>query len=261
MNLGYLNMSWWKSKRPNAISYGAASHVGMVRSENQDAYGCFPNSGGEGGDEQLFLVADGMGGHAGGREASRTALVEVSRAFTADKTRSISERIADAFRQANLKIYDRARSEQGLERMGTTCTAMVLAGGRIYIGHVGDTRAYRIEGDQQIVQLTHDHTLVEEMRREGVLTDDEARVHPRRNTLTRAMGVEPELAVDVFDAGVVKSNQRFLLCSDGLADVSDEELASTVTNHPPQQASDMLVELANGRGGHDNVTVLVVTID
>ncbi len=239
------------------ISYGATSHVGLVRSENQDAYGSFPENNPDSADERLFIVADGMGGHLGGKEASRIALLEVPRVFFLDKDLSVKERLMRAFQQANNCIYDKAQEGNGFDRMGTTCTALVLSNGQISIAHVGDTRAYRIEKNK-IDLLTDDHTLVEEMRREGVLTEAEARVHPRRNTLTRAMGVEPNLEIDVYEIGEIKSDQRFLLCSDGLSEVTADEFQRIIMQLAPQEATDKLVEIANERGGHDNATALVL---
>jgi protein phosphatase len=231
----------------------------LVRSENQDAYGCFPEKNSDDAEERLFIVADGMGGHMGGKEASRIALAEVPRVFFGEQVKTVHERLQDAFAEANERIYEKAQEGNGFDRMGTTCTALVVKEGEIFIAHVGDTRAYRIDQDE-IELLTADHTLVEEMRREGVLTEAEARTHPRRNTLTRAMGVEPNLNVDVYDIGSLKSDHRYLLCSDGLSEVTREELKRVVLNLAPQNASDRLVEMANERGGHDNVTVLVLQV-
>ncbi|MFQ5570994.1 MAG: protein phosphatase 2C domain-containing protein, partial [Rhodothermales bacterium] len=146
------------------------------------------------------------------------------------------------------------------EKMGTTCTAMALVDGHVHMAHVGDSRAYRID-EQGIEQLTHDHTLVEELRRQGVLTADEARNHPRRHALTRAMGIEPTLEVDVLEAMPIQSPQTYLLCSDGLAPVVNEEIRQVVATHPPQEASERLVQMVNERGGPDNVTVLLITIN
>ena len=252
-------MSWWRVKRPTLISYGAASHVGLVRSENQDAYGCFPDEDADKSKERLFIVADGMGGHQGGKEASSTALEVIPGVFFSKIDTPMEERLRIAFKEANDLIYQKAMSVEGFERMGTTCTALALSDNTIHIAHVGDTRAYRIEKNN-VELLTSDHTLVEEMRREGVLTEAEARVHPRRNTLTRAMGVEPELVVDVYEIGALKAEHRYLLCSDGLSEVTPEEIHNMAMQFTPQVASDKLVALANERGGHDNVTVLVLRV-
>lgn len=252
-------MSWWRVKRPTLISYGATSHVGLVRSENQDAYGCFPDEDTETVTERLFIVADGMGGHQGGKEASSIALQVVPDVFFSHTEVSVPERLKQAFKEANNLIYQKAMSGEGYERMGTTCTALALSDNTIHIAHVGDTRAYRIEKNN-VELLTSDHTLVEEMRREGVLTEAEARVHPRRNTLTRAMGVEPDLQVDVYEIGPMKAEHRYLLCSDGLSEVTEEEIQTVTLQFTPQVASDKLVDLANERGGHDNVTVLILRV-
>ena len=252
-------MSWWRVKRPTLISYGAASHVGLVRSENQDAYGCFPDEESENLTERLFIVADGMGGHQGGKEASSMALKVVPEVFFADEEIPVPQRLRSAFMEANKQIYHKAMTGEGFERMGTTCTAFAVSENMIHIAHVGDTRAYRIEKNN-IELLTSDHTLVEEMRKEGVLTEDEAKVHPRRNTLTRAMGVEPDLLVDVYEIGLLKPEHRYLLCSDGLSEVNTDELQNLVMQLAPQAASEKLIELANERGGHDNVTVLIVRV-
>lgn len=252
-------MSWWRVKRSTIISYGAASHVGLVRSENQDAYGCFPDEESDSLKERLFIVADGMGGHQGGKEASSMAIKIVPHIFFNGEDLPVPQRLRNAFMQANKEIYHKATTGEGFERMGTTCTALALSDNTIHIAHVGDTRAYRIEKNN-IELLTSDHTLVEEMKREGVLTEDEARVHPRRNTLTRAMGVEPDLLVDVYEIGAMKAEHRYLLCSDGLSEVTADELHNLVMHFGPQDASDKLIALANDRGGHDNVTVLVLRV-
>ena len=253
-------MPWWKKRIKTALAFGATTHVGRVRAENQDAYGCFPQPEPRAAEEQLFMVADGMGGHAGGKEASQIALTSVPELFFQSEELPVMERLKLAFSVANERIYFKASEENSLAKMGTTCTAMVISNGSIFIAHVGDTRAYRISNGE-IVQLTHDHTLVEEMRREGVLTDEEAKIHPRRNTLTRAMGVDSDLDIDVFEAGSIEGNEHFLLCSDGLSLVHDEELQATVLQHAPQNATEQLVDLANERGGFDNITVLVVHIE
>ncbi len=144
--------------------------------------------------------------------------------------------------------------------MGTTCTVMALVNGHLHMAHVGDSRAYRID-KHGMQQLTRDHTLVEELRRQGVLTADEARTHPRRHALTRALGIQPDLKVDVHEAMPVVAAQSYLLGSDGLAPVSEEEVWQVILTEPPQQACEHLVQMANDRGGPDNITVLIVSID
>ena len=252
-------MSWWKSKHKSLLRVGASTDVGMVRDENQDAYGQFAQNGSSGTEEQLFILADGMGGHVDGREASRIAVEEVHRSFFATSDGSVGRRLAHALEAANERILKRSQERNGVEKMGTTCTALVVRRDEVHIAHVGDSRAYRITRDE-MRQLTHDHTLVEEMRRQGVLTDAEARTHPRRHSLTRALGIEPTLQVDLLDPFPARAGDWYLMCSDGLSRVDETEIREIVTTQEPQQACEDLVRMANDRGGHDNVTVLVVQV-
>lgn len=253
------NMSWWKTKNANTIRVGACTDVGMVRSENQDAYGQFRDNGASGSEEQLFILADGMGGHVDGREASHLAVEEVQKAFFTPAEASVSRRLLSAFEAANERIVRQSEGYDGVEKMGTTCTALVLTGDEVHIAHVGDSRAYRITRDA-VIQLTRDHTLVEEMMRQGVLTESEARNHPRRHALTRALGIEPVLQVDLIDPLPIRPGEWYLMCSDGLSRVDDDELRTVVTSEAPQHACERLVQMANDRGGHDNVTVLLLEI-
>ena len=253
-------MSWWKPKRKYRIHVGAYSDVGQVRTQNQDAYGHYPETPDREVKERLFIVADGMGGHARGEEASQMAVSALHEAFFAGQQWSVGERLRRAFEAANARVYALATAGMAPETMGTTCTAMALVNGHVHMAHVGDSRAYRID-EHGMVQLTRDHTLVEELRRQGVLTDDEARTHPRRHALTRALGIQPSLEVDVLEATPVEAPQQYLLCSDGLAPVTEAEIRRVMLAHPPQQAAERLVQMANERGGPDNITVLIVSID
>jgi protein phosphatase len=252
-------MSWWKTKQMNTFRVGACTDVGMVREENQDAFGQFRQNGSSGTDEQLFILADGMGGHVDGREASHLAVEEVHRAFFKSSDGPVGQRLAKALEAANERIIKRSHERDGVERMGTTCTALVIRQNEGYIAHVGDSRAYRINRNE-MHQLTRDHTMVEEMRRQGVLTDSEARTHPRRHALTRALGIEPQLEVDLLDPLRVQAGEWYLMCSDGLSRVEESEIQQVVTSQDPQLACEQLVQMANDRGGHDNVTVLVVQV-
>ena len=253
-------MSWWKTKHKYTVEVGAYTDVGQVRAENQDAYGYFPASTDRNARERLFIVADGMGGHARGREASQLAVDVLQKTFFAGHKWSVAERLRRAFEAANTRVYELGRTGPTHETMGTTCTVMALVNGHLHMAHVGDSRAYRVD-QRGMMQLTRDHTLVEELRRQGVLTAAEARTHPRRHALTRALGIQPELEVDVHEAVAVEAPQYYLLCSDGLAPVSEEEIWQIILNEPPQQACEHLVQMANERGGPDNITVLIVAID
>ena len=251
-------MIWKKTRRSRELRVGVRSDVGRVRHENQDAWGCFPDDQGDVSAERLFVVADGMGGHARGHEASHTAVETVREVFFSQPERSVAERLHEAFEAANARIY-RAAGGDAAVTMGTTCTALVLADSRLYVAHVGDSRAYRIDR-RNIRQLTRDHTLVEELRREGVLNEEESRAHPRRNVLTRALGVETGLRVDLLKALPVQPRVSYLLCTDGLQ-AAAEEIRDVTLAFSPQQACDRLVQITLERGAPDNVTVLLVAFE
>lgn len=253
-------MAWWRPGSTRRIRYGACSDTGRVRSENEDAYGRFPRHASPEAEEQLFIVADGMGGHSRGREASWAAVQVVSQTFFSCGGQPASERLRRAYEAANRSIYMRARQDGRADEMGTTCTVLAMTSGQIHMAHVGDSRAYRINR-QGTEQLTRDHTMVEELRREGVLTELEAREHPQRSALLRAMGIDPDLEADVWRAGSLQRGDRYLLCTDGLIDIATEEMHRLVLSHTPQQACELLVDTANDRGGYDNVTVMVIRID
>ncbi|MFA6235054.1 MAG: Stp1/IreP family PP2C-type Ser/Thr phosphatase [Bacteroidota bacterium] len=240
-----------------------STHVGVVREENQDNHGHFHQHDTDLDDEfgELYIVADGMGGHRAGRLASELAVKTVSGVYFATQTGTISERLQTAFRSANDTIYKESMSDSAHAGMGTTCVALVLKDNRAFIGHIGDSRAYRINRNR-IVQLTNDHTKVAEMYRRGILTQEEIVTHPERHHLYRALGVRPEAEVDILSDISISTKEFFLLCSDGLYEyLSDEEMKQIVLSKPPQIACDVMIHLANERGGVDNSTVCVVRVD
>ena len=244
------------------ITYGHATHRGLKRSENQDALGKFPRehidvTRPKG---QLFIVADGMGGHLGGREASQMAVHIIEEEYFANGQEGIAESLLKAFHEANEQIYARAKDDPSLRGMGTTGTALVLREGKGCIVHIGDSRAYRITADS-FEQITRDHSQVEELVRQNILTPEQAARHPQRNVLSRALGVQPETEMDVFDDIPLRPGDYFLLCSDGLAKVSQEVIQQTILSHSPQEACDLLVQMANEHGGHDNVTVQIIRVN
>ena len=249
-------MALWKNRSVSEIEIDAAActDIGRVRRENQDAYGSFPVEKGA----SLFLVADGMGGHADGREASHVAVEAVRQTFF-DTSGAPADRLRAAFEEANAQIFRKADGRRGTDRMGTTCTALVILDGQVTLAHVGDSRTYRAR-DGRIEQLTIDHTVVGEMHRKGMLTDAEAESHPQRHAISRAMGLESRVDVDVHGPMVAQPGDRYLLCSDGLAPVPTETLSEIVLTCAPRVACERLVEEANAGGGHDNVTCLIVSI-
>jgi len=237
------------------ILSAAQSDVGRTRSENQDAFGEFSTPSGE----RLFIVADGMGGHRGGATASRLCVETIGRAFS-EGSEPADERLRRGIELANERIHAAAESDQELAGMGTTAVALVLApDGSGALGWVGDSRAYRF-CDGSLERLSTDHSVVGEMTRAGVITEEEAESHPRRNELLRAIGpndfVEPETLVLQHKPG-----DRFLLCSDGLwGPVPEAELAIVLGFETPELAVKKLIAKANERGGPDNVTAVIASV-
>lgn len=239
------------------------SHIGQVRQRNEDAVGFLnpedPKVRKARG--SLFIVADGMGGHRGGEIASQMAVEAVTSTYYASKEDNPSAALAEALRQANRAIVEKARSDVTLFGMGTTCTALVVRRDEAFIGHVGDSRAYLLR-DGALRRLTEDHSLVGEMMRQGILSDEEARTHPRRNVITRSIGTHEDLEIDGLSAPLpIQEGDTFLLCSDGLtALVAEAHLQAVLSSKSPRAACDSLVDIANENGGKDNITVLVVKV-
>lgn len=230
---------------------GAATHVGMVRDSNQDRLIV---------DDPVFAVADGMGGHSGGEIAAAIA-VDVLAATQAVVT---IDDLIERVHEANLEIVERARREPRLRGMGTTVCILAGLGGdgpdRLGVANVGDSRLYRVT-DGGLHQHTEDHSLVESLIREGRLTREEARVHPQRNIVTRALGIDERVLVDAWEL-VPVAGDRYLLCSDGLfGEVPATEIHDVLTGtESAQAAADRLVEQACAAGGRDNVTVVIVDV-
>lgn len=253
------SMNWWNDSTTSgtpSISVGAVSDTGVVRDENEDTYGRFSA---ETEDEQLFVVADGMGGHAEGREASTTTVEVLNEAFFGERGGSVPDRLRRAFHRANSRVYVMSEADEDADLMGTTATALAMVEGTAYVAHAGDSRAYRYRfGEGK--QLTCDHTVVRELQRRGALTEEEARTHPRRGMLTRAVGVKPTIEVDLIEVGPLRPEDHFLLCTDGLEEIPGDVLREVVLNNAPQAACEQLVRRANERGGRDNSTALVVHV-
>lgn len=231
--------------------------VGLRRDRNEDSFGLFPPPDPD--HPALYIVADGMGGHAGGEIASALAVDQIATAFANSAETNLQQRIAQAVRAANEAILEDSFTTAERRGMGTTIVCAVVQGARLIRAHVGDSRLYRIR-DDEISRLTEDHSWVEEQLRAGLISADEARTSARRNLITRALGISIEVQVDLSEHAIV-AGDRYLLCTDGLSNqVDDDEIRSIVTSLPPQQACEKLIELANERGGPDNITALVVRI-
>lgn len=235
------------------LRIGVASDVGPVRDENEDSHGHFSV---QGRGEYLFVVADGMGGHAYGKEASTTTVRVIENVYFDRPAEPVHGRLQEAFRRANEVVRKEAQTSKS-SRRGTTATALALVQGKAYIAHVGDSRAYRFRSDLS-EQLTCDHTLVQQLRRNGTISEEEARTHPRRGTLIRAIGVEPSVEVDLIEIGATQPGDRFLLCTDGLNPLVEWELREVVLNNAPQAACEQLLRRAYEEGSSDNATALVV---
>jgi len=235
--------------------------TGLVRSENQD-FGTYTTpdeeSGHPGG--RLMIVADGMGGHRGGATASRLAAETVKAQYLGSDTADVPTALRDSLSRANARIYSEAQSTPELRGMGTTTSVLAIRDGQGWLGHVGDSRIYRVRGDQ-IEQLTDDHSLVATMVREGLLTAQEAETHPRRNVLQRSMGVAEDVEVDVKGPFELKEGDTFILCSDGLHGVVKEEEIKEVAQLAIDAAADEFLKRALQRGAPDNVTVIVARIE
>jgi protein phosphatase len=229
----------------------------VVRAGNEDAYLLSPESG-------VFVVADGMGGHAAGEVASSMAVQVTGGALQEVRGRSdneVADLIRQAIRDANGQIFQRTLSEADKRGMGTTATALVLNGTRYLIGQVGDSRAYVLR-DGELAQITKDHSYVQEQVDAGYLTPEQARTHPYSNVITRCVGANSEVVPDVY-MGALRTGDTFLLASDGLTGMlEDPDLLSILrTARPPAELVDLLIADANRRGGLDNITVILVRID
>jgi len=228
-----------------------------VRTSNEDCFVANPDTG-------LFLVADGMGGHAAGEIASRLAATTMDDMVTAKGSagQEPAEILRLATLAANSRVLEVQRADRALAGMGSTLTALLVRGSRYSIAHVGDSRAYRLR-DGTLQQLTRDHSLVWHLFENGVLEKADLVRHPQKNLITRSIGSHPQVEIDI-EEGEGRAGDLYLLCSDGLTDgVSDEGIrglliAAEIT---PQEMADNLVNAANEAGGPDNITVVVVRLD
>src|SRR5215813_8484115 len=240
------------------LLHAARTDVGMIRSGNEDNFAVTAR-----GNRGLFVVADGMGGHAAGEVASEMAVQTLERELTGvnDLTSAgAAERVTEALRLANRCIHDRTITEVDKQGMGTTASVLIVAGPRYMIGQVGDSRVYLLR-DGALQQLTKDHSYVQEQVDAGFLTPEQARYHPYSNVITRCVGASPDVEPDIY-SGETKVGDLFLVASDGLTGiVDDRRLAQLLMNrHTPERKVHNLIAEANGRGGLDNITAIVVEV-
>lgn len=241
-----------------------ASDVGKRREKNEDSF--LINE-----DHNLYIVADGMGGHLGGDIASRLATAtidETIRALEVDPEMTIQEvgpsiksgeyqsYLRYAIRLASQRIFEKACNEMSLHGMGTTTVAALIKNNKAYIANVGDSRVYRVRGEK-IDQITKDHSLVGEQVRAGILSEDDARAHRFKNIITKSVGFQEDVDADI-DIRVLRQGDKFVLCTDGLTNmVKANELRDIVSTNDPETATRRLVDVANERGGDDNITVVI----
>lgn len=232
------------------------THVGLVRENNEDALLVREPS--------LFAVADGMGGYAAGEIASRSTIKAFEAATHSlrqeQEEQNIRKVMLEAFDKANTHVFKMAVSNESYSGMGTTMTALYLPGdGHGYCCHVGDSRLYLFRNDK-LEQLTHDHTLVADLQEQGKISDEEAFVHPQRNILLQALGVEETVKADFFSFRL-QEGDRLLLCSDGLSDMlRAAEISRIIGCADPEQAADKLLEQSLDNGGRDNVSLILIDL-
>jgi protein phosphatase len=232
--------------------------VGRRRSENEDFFQVWATEPGgpDRAADTLVVVCDGMGGSNAGEVASHMAADTVVREFTTALGDDPAAALTRAVQVANTEIWDLSRSRTELNGMGTTCTAVAVKRGRVLVAHVGDSRAYLVRG-HRATQLTTDHSLVAQLVARNQLSPEEARHDPRRNVVTRSVGVGPDVEVDIVSLDEpLQRGDTLVVCSDGLhGQVSDDEIASAAMGESLEAACRQLIELANERGGPDNITV------
>lgn len=248
---------------PPVVQYASRTDIGMRRAANQDSlvvrlcseYGEWLQYG------HLFVVSDGMGGHAVGDLASRISVEALPLAYLKADAESIPQRLKTALSDANRAINDKARENPEFADMGTTCSSLVLTASGAFVGHVGDSRVYRVR-DGVIEQLTFDHSLQWEMIRQGRATMANVDLLHPRNVITRCLGPDRNVEIDIEGPFQVLPGDHFVICSDGLTGhLTDSEIGAIASSLPPSEATRLLIDVANCRGGGDNITVIVARID
>jgi PPM family protein phosphatase len=239
--------------------------VGLKRGHNEDNY--LINE-----ELNLFVVADGMGGHAGGEYASAIAVNTVeeivsSMAVTAEGEQTTTDpveltrqKLSHAIRLSGRRIFEKAKEQTEFHGMGTTVVVVLVENGNAFVAHVGDSRVYLLR-DGVMEQVTEDHSLIAEKIRHGLITPEEAKNHRMRNVITRSLGYQEDVEVDLTVRAIRRGDQ-YLLCSDGLSGhVEDDEMASLMGDNSPQNAARKLIILACDRGGDDNITTVIARVD
>ena len=234
------------------LNHVSKSVVGLVRSANEDFIGDFITKD----NLRVFVVCDGMGGHVGGAKASQTAVNSISEYFNGNPSGIVQVALKEAIEFANIQIYGEAQTNPNLSGMGTTCVVLAEKDGLLYLAHVGDSRCY-IFSDNKLYRITKDHSYVQTLVDKGEISDAEMESHPRKNELTKALGISDSVEVEVVpDPIKAKKGDKFLLCSDGLTGlVTDKIIAKTIRdNSDLNSCVNQLIKLAEDGGGHDNIS-------
>lgn len=247
----------------DGVAVAGLSDVGCQRANNEDSYAYWePEDDSDYRRKgRLAIVADGMGGHEGGQEASSLAVRTMQEVYANSQDGDIKSLLVAAFQAAHDRIRQYAIQHPELRGMGTTATAIVLLGEDLYYTHVGDSRLYMVRNGK-VSRLTHDHSYVTRLVDSGLITEEEAENHPQRHILTSALGVGPEFSPDMPDQAIeIEAGDVLVLCTDGLWGVVTEiEIAQAVTTKSPSEACRSLVDLAKEHGGPDNITLQVLRI-
>jgi len=247
-----------KIKEGNYMKAYAKSDVGRKRSMNQDYFYC--NNSPVGSFQNLLIVADGMGGHKAGDHASKLCVDNIVKSVAESRHSTPVTVMNEAVMDANSAVYKEAMENPQFKGMGTTIVACTLQDRTLYIANIGDSRLYLI--NDEIKQITCDHSLVEEMVKNGNITESEARIHPQKNIITRALGIEEEVRADYFEISV-KTSDIVLMCTDGLTNMIEDDDIEYIVKHSSsiQKAVNSLIAKANENGGYDNITVVLAEID
>ena len=240
------------------IAY-AKSDIGKVREMNQDAYYISDSLS----TVKLYLLADGMGGYKGGEIASKLAIkcaksyIENNFKETPKDRESLIQLVASSMEYANMVVYEKSKEDKEFEGMGTTLEVCLIYNNKAYIGHIGDSRIYRIRKDV-IRKLTKDHSYVQKLVEDKKITREEAKIHPKKNMLTRALGCTPYVEADLRARNFEKGD-IFIICSDGLTNMVDEKRIYELVKEDITTATDRLINEANEAGGYDNITVIIIS--
>ena len=233
--------------------------IGRTRMVNQDyVFSCQEPVGNL---PNLFIVADGMGGHQAGDFASSYSVKKFLESVSLSLQKHPHKIFQDAIRYANKELIEKSRANPELKGMGTTMVALSIAGDKAYVANVGDSRLYLLE-EEKLTQITVDHSLVQEMIRIGELTKETARIHPDKNIITRAVGAGKDINVDLFEFSITE-NSTILMCSDGLSNMVEDDQISLLLKSAktPEKIGKKLIETANKNGGKDNIAVIVINSD